>query len=55
VASVEIDPDHTIHLDRDNFNNSLVVEADPRPTYKVSTYWLFLTQWVSQAMAWWSV
>jgi hypothetical protein len=55
VASVEIDPDHTIHLDRDNFNNSLVVEPDPRPTYKISTYWLFLTQWISQAMAWWSV
>jgi hypothetical protein len=55
VASVEIDPDHTMHLDRDNFNNSLVVEPDPRPTYKISTYWLFLTQWVSQAMAWWSV
>ena len=55
LASVEIDPDHTIYLDRDNFNNSLVVEPDPRPTYKISTYWLFLTQWVSQAMAWWSV
>ena len=55
LASVEIDPDDTIHLDRDNFNNSLVVEPDPRPTYKISTYWLFLTQWVSQAMAWWSV
>jgi aminopeptidase N len=55
VASVEIDPDHTIHLDRDNFNNSLVVEPDPRPTYKISTYWLFVTQWISQAMAWWSV
>jgi hypothetical protein len=55
VASVEIDPDHTIHLDRDNFNNSLVVVRDPRPTYKISNYWLFVTQWVSQAMAWWSV
>src|SRR5215469_10725210 len=47
VASVEIDPDHKIHLDRNNFNNSLVVEPDPRPTYKISTYWLFVTQWVS--------
>ena len=55
VASVEIDPDHTIHLDRNNFNNSFVVEPDPKPTHKISTYWLFVTQCVSQAMAWWAV
>ena len=55
VASVEIDPDHTIHIDRDNFNNSLVVEPNPKPTHKLSTYWLFVTQWMSQAMAWWAV
>jgi hypothetical protein len=53
VISAEIDPDHTIHLDRDNFNNSLLVEPNPKPTHKLSTYWLFLTQWTSQAMAWW--
>ena len=55
VVSVEIDPDHTIHIDRDNFNNSLLVEPNPKPTRKLSTYWLFLTQWASQAMAWWAV
>jgi hypothetical protein len=55
VVSAEIDPDHTIHIDRDNFNNSLVVEPNPKPTHKLSTYWLFLTQWASQAMAWWAV
>ena len=55
VASVEIDPDHTIHLDRNNFNNSFVVEPNPKPTHKISTYWLFVTQCVSQAMAWWAV
>jgi hypothetical protein len=53
VISVEIDPDHTIHIDRDNFNNSLVVEPNSKPTHKLSTYWLFVTQWASQAMAWW--
>ena len=52
---MEIDPDHTIHLDRDNFNNSLVVEPNPKPTHKLSTSWLFLTQCASQAMAWWAV
>lgn len=55
VRSVEIDPDHTIQLDRDNFNNSLIVKPNPKPTHKLSNYWLFLTQCVSQAMAWWSV
>ena len=55
VVSTEIDPDHTIQIDRNNFNNSHLVEANPKPTYKLSTYWLFVTQWVSQAMAWWAV
>jgi hypothetical protein len=55
VVSAEIDPDHTIHLDRDNFNNSRVVGPNPKPTHKLSTYWLFVTQWMSQAMAWWAV
>jgi hypothetical protein len=55
VLSAEIDPDHTIQLDRDNFNNSRLVEANLKPTHKLSTYWLFVTQWISQAMAWWAV
>jgi hypothetical protein len=55
VVSAEIDPDHTTHIDRDNFNNSMVVEINPKPTHKLSTYWLFVTQWISQAMAWWAV
>jgi len=55
LESVEIDPDHKIHLDRDNFNNSYVAEPNPKPTWKLSTYWLFVTQWCGQAMAWWAV
>lgn len=55
VVSAEIDPDHTVQLDRNNFNNSYVVEADARPTSKVSNYWQFLTQLASQVMAWWAV
>jgi hypothetical protein len=55
VISAEIDPDHKILIDRNNFNNSYIVESNPKPTYKLSTYWLFLTQWVSQALAWWAV
>jgi len=55
VVSAELDPDHTVQIDRNDFNNSFVVEANPKPTYKLSTYWLFVTQWVSQALAWWAV
>ncbi len=55
VVSAEIDPDHKIQIDRNNFNNSYVVQPDPHATYKLSTYWLFLTQWMSQALAWWAV
>jgi aminopeptidase N len=55
VVSAELDPDHKVQIDRNDFNNSFVVEANPKPTNKLSTYWLFATQWVSQALAWWAV
>jgi len=55
VSSVELDPDHKILIDRNNINNSYVVEPNPKPTYKLSTYWLFVTQWIGQALAWWAV
>jgi Peptidase family M1 domain len=55
VSSAEIDPDHSIHLDRDNFNNSFVVDANAKPAHKLSTYWLFVSQWVGQALSWWAV
>jgi Peptidase family M1 domain len=55
VLSAEIDPDHTIYIDRNNFNNSYVDKANPKATFKISTYWLFVTQWLGQALAWWGV
>jgi hypothetical protein len=55
VASAEIDPDHKIHIDRNDLNNSYTAEANGKPARKVSNYWLFVTQWVSQALAWWAV
>ena len=55
VVSAEIDPDHTVQLDRNDFNNSFVVEPNSKPTQKISTYWLFVTQWLCQAAAWWAV
>lgn len=55
LVSAKLYPDPTMQLDRNNFNNSYVVEPNPRPTFKISTYWLFLTQLVSQVVAWWAV
>ena len=55
VVSAEIDPDHAVMLDRDMFNNSFVVEPNSKATNKLSTYWLFVTQWIGQALAWWAV
>jgi hypothetical protein len=55
IASAELDPDHKIHIDRNDFNNSYTAEANVKPARKVSNYWMFATQWVSQALAWWGV
>jgi hypothetical protein len=55
IASAEIDPDHKIQIDRNDFNNSYTVEAHGKPARKVSNYWLFAEQWLSQALAWWGV
>jgi hypothetical protein len=55
VESAEIDPDHKIHLDRNDFNNGYTVEANYKPARKVQNYWMFMTQWLGQALAWWAV
>ena len=55
VESAEIDPDHTVQLDRNNFNNSYRVEPSAKATYKLSNYWTFVSQWFGQALAWWAV
>jgi hypothetical protein len=55
IVSAEIDPDHTVQLDSNNFNNSYTVKPDAKPAHKVANYWLFLTQCLSQALGWWAV
>jgi hypothetical protein len=55
VVSAEIDPDHTVQLDRNDFNNSFVVEANGKPARKLENYFMFVSQWLGQAMAWWGV
>jgi len=55
IESAEIDPDHKIYIDRDNFNNSRMAESNGKPARKLAHYWLFVTQWMGQALAWWGV
>jgi hypothetical protein len=55
IESAEIDPEHKIQIDRNDFNNSYRAEANGKPARKVANYWLFATQWLSQALAWWAI
>ncbi len=55
VVSAEIDPDHKVQIDGNNFNNSKTVEPDGQPARKLTNYWVFATQWIGQALAWWAV
>jgi hypothetical protein len=55
VISAEIDPDHKILIDRNDFNNSYADEANGTPARKVENYWMFVSQWLGQALAWWAV
>jgi hypothetical protein len=55
VESVEIDPDHQIHLDRDNFNNSRTAQTRSKPARKLENYWIFLSQCFAQLLTWWAV
>ncbi|HXZ31043.1 MAG TPA: M1 family aminopeptidase [Terriglobales bacterium] len=55
VTSVEIDPDHRYLFDRNNFNNSYLAEANGAATRKLANYWVFLSQFFAQFLAWWLV
>jgi hypothetical protein len=55
VESAEIDPDHKIYLDRNNFNNSRTAEANGAPASKLTNYWTCISQFFAQLLAWWLV
>jgi len=55
VETVELDPDHKIHIDRNNFNNSGRADPDGKPTRKLTNYWTFISQFFAQFLAWWMV
>jgi hypothetical protein len=55
VVSVEVDPDHKIAMDRNNFNNGNLIEADGKAARKLTNYWTFISQIIAQALTWWMV
>jgi hypothetical protein len=52
LVSAEVDPDHLVWLDSNFFNNSRTQEPHTAARRKLTTYWLFLTQWFEQALGW---
>jgi hypothetical protein len=55
AESAEMDPDHKVLIDRNDFNNSYIAEPNPKAAQKLENYWMFVTQWAAQALAWWAV
>src|SRR5580698_5751202 len=55
LESAEIDPDHKIQIDRNDFNNSYTAKEHGKAARKLTNYWLVVTQWFAQALAWWAV
>jgi hypothetical protein len=55
LESAEIDPDHKIQIDRNDFNNSYTAREHGKAARKLTNYWLVVTQWFGQALAWWAV
>ncbi|QEE27694.1 M1 family metallopeptidase [Terriglobus albidus] len=52
VVSVEIDPNHTVLLDKDRFNNSYQVTPHGTAARKLTAIILFLEQCLSQVATW---
>lgn len=52
ISSAEIDPDHTVLLDKDFLNNSYSVIPNPIPVRKLTNIWLTLQQLAAQLIAW---
>ena len=55
VVSAEIDPEHRVFLDTNDFNNSRTKEGHAAPARKVTNYWTFLNQLFAQVLAWFAV
>ncbi len=52
IRSAEVDPDHTVLLDRDLFNNSYTTDENHVPAHKVANLWLDAQQLLFQLTSW---
>lgn len=52
IASVEIDPDHTVILDKDFFNNSYRIEGNGVAARKLTNIWMSAVQLLAQLSTW---
>jgi len=52
IVSAEIDPDHTVLLDSNLFNNSYTTKWNPIPSRKLTNIWLSFNQFVAQLITW---
>ncbi|HKV28367.1 MAG TPA: hypothetical protein VJN90_08880, partial [Candidatus Acidoferrales bacterium] len=52
IVWAQIDPQYGIWMDRDFYNNSKTAEPDTRATRKLSNIWLFVSEWLGQALSW---
>ncbi len=52
VESVQIDPAYQATMDRDYVNNSRVTESQHGAVHKLTTYWMFFTQFMAQMISW---
>ena len=52
VRSAEIDPDHTVLLDKNLFNNSYTVDPHRLATRKLTNIWVSFAQLLSQLVTW---
>jgi hypothetical protein len=52
VVSAEVDPDHTVLLDVDRFNDSYVVKPNGVPARKLTNFWVSSLQAMEQFAGW---
>ena len=52
IVSAEIDPDHTVLLDSNFFNNSYTTRVNPIPARKLTNIWMSFNQLVAQLVSW---
>jgi hypothetical protein len=52
VISAEVDPEHTVLLDSNLFNNSFTTSSNPIPARKLTNLWLSFNQLLAQLFTW---